>query len=110
MAGAIATASNMIPSAPILSVYRSMSSYGNTDPPATMITTSHMHTHNGLNATLTTTTSTNNNTTTTNNNNLPVNFNLDDLVWAKIMGFPWWPCRLIKDEFNSFYRKSSRLL
>jgi hypothetical protein len=95
MAGAIATASsNMIPSGSNLSAYRSMS-YGNATISNTdnSMINAHMHSHNNLSVT---------------NSKLHAKFNLDDLVWAKIMGFPWWPCRLIKDEYNSFFRTSSK--
>lgn len=31
-------------------------------------------------------------------------FQLDDLVWAKLNNHPWWPCKIVKDNLNSFFK------
>ena len=36
--------------------------------------------------------------------NRPV-FNLNDLVWAKLNNHPWWPCRIVSDNYNIFHRR-----
>lgn len=31
-----------------------------------------------------------------------VKFNLNNLVWAKLYNFPWWPCKIVSDSNNEF--------
>jgi hypothetical protein len=30
-------------------------------------------------------------------NTVKLKYNSGDLVWAKIMNHPWWPCKIVKD-------------
>jgi hypothetical protein len=60
----------------------------------------------------------NNNMDNTNNNNGNVilrpygcsYFNFDELVWARLGAYPWWPCRIIKDEFDVHARKTGKTI
>lgn len=33
-------------------------------------------------------------------------FDLNDLVWAKLKNFPWWPCQIVRDLVgdNEFHK------
>jgi hypothetical protein len=33
-----------------------------------------------------------------------LNYNLGDLVWAKLMNHPWWPCKIVKDTGDANQR------
>lgn len=36
---------------------------------------------------------------------LPLPHSVGDLVWAKVSGYPWWPCMVTSDpEFNSHFK------
>ena len=32
-------------------------------------------------------------------------FQLDEVVWAKITGYPWWPAQIISNDGNALERK-----
>jgi hypothetical protein len=37
-------------------------------------------------------------------NELDQQFKINDLVWAKLDNFPWWPCQIITDSNNQFFK------
>lgn len=39
-----------------------------------------------------------------------VQFLVGDIVWAKVFGYPWWPCMITTDpEFNIHFRQNSKV-
>ena len=46
-------------------------------------------------------------------NNVRLKYNLGDLVWAKLMNHPWWPCKIVKNkqDFNQrFFKLDGNLI
>ncbi|XP_067335712.1 histone-lysine N-methyltransferase NSD2 isoform X1 [Channa argus] len=40
---------------------------------------------------------------------LPIHFSAGDLVWAKVPGYPWWPCMVTIDpEFSSHFKQKQK--
>lgn len=38
-----------------------------------------------------------------------VQFSVGDIVWAKVCGYPWWPCMITTDpEFNLHFRQKGK--
>lgn len=38
-----------------------------------------------------------------------VQFSVGDIVWAKVCGYPWWPCMITTDpEFNLHFRENGK--
>lgn len=38
-----------------------------------------------------------------------VQFSVGDIVWAKVFGYPWWPCMITTDpEFNLHFRQKGK--
>lgn len=44
--------------------------------------------------------------TTSNDENKSKPFRLNDLVWAKLKNFPWWPCQIVRDlvDNNEYFK------
>lgn len=39
----------------------------------------------------------------------PLVHSVGDLVWAKVSGYPWWPCMVTSDpEFNSHFKQKQK--
>lgn len=42
--------------------------------------------------------------------NEDVKFTLNNLIWAKLEHFPWWPCKIVQDPNNEFTKIIGKLL
>lgn len=39
-----------------------------------------------------------------------VQFSVGDIVWAKVSGYPWWPCMITTDpELKLHFRQKSKV-